>query len=224
MMPFGLANLAASPTATKVLPVLRRTAFAALCVVGVKVGLLIGGQGTATANPVLRAPPPVTASAASIVVTKDLDGDGWPDLARPVAHNVRGVDAYGSGAFGASRDGGRRAHRGVDLVAAAGEAVRSPISGTITRTGSAYGGQTNLQFVEITNPETRYKARVLYVNPGVATGSKVAAGDQIGTAQSLAARYAGITNHVHVEVKGRHGDLVNPGLVLPGLPGGGGRA
>jgi murein DD-endopeptidase MepM/ murein hydrolase activator NlpD len=223
-MPFGLADVAAFLAATKALPVLRRTAFAALCVGGVKLGLLIGGQGTATANPVLRAPPPATTTAALIAVTQDLDGDGWPDLARPVAHAVRGIDAYGSGAFGASRDGGRRVHRGVDLVAATGEAVRSPISGMITRTGAAYGGQTSLWFVEITNPETRYRARVLYVNPSVTSGRKVAAGDQIGTAQSLAARYAGITNHVHVEVTGRRGEVIDPGLLLPGLLAGGGRA
>lgn len=149
----------------------------------------------------------------------DLDGDGRLDLARPVANPVRGVDAYGSGAFGAPRDGGRRTHHGVDLMATSGEAVRAPIAGVITRIGPAYADQSKLQFVEIANPTTHYVARVLYVGPLVTRGASVAAGDLIGTAQSLAGRYPqGITNHVHVELTGRRGARLDPLAVLPTLP------
>nr|WP_272886636.1 peptidoglycan DD-metalloendopeptidase family protein [Phenylobacterium aquaticum] len=166
----------------------------------------------------------VPAAAVRIVAGRseiagiDLDGDGQPDIARPVANPVRGVDVYGSGAFGAARDGGRRTHHGVDLVAVAGEAVRAPIAGVITRIGPAYAGQDKLQFVEIANPTTHYVARVLYVGPLVRKGVTVAAGDFIGTAQSLAERYPkGIINHVHVELTGRLGDRLDPLVVLPPL-------
>lgn len=186
---------------------------------GGALGFLLGCQASPTGGraPQLALPNAAGASRAE-VVGLDLDGDGQPDLARPVANPVRGVDVYGSGAFGAPRDGGRRTHHGVDLVAVAGEAVRAPIAGVITRIGPAYAGQDRLQFVEIANPTTHYVARVLYVGPLVRPGVMVAAGDFIGTAQSLAERYPrGITNHVHVELTGRLGNRLDPLVVLPPL-------
>ncbi len=149
----------------------------------------------------------------------DLDGDGRLDVALPADRGVRGVDAYGSGAFGAARDGGRRAHHGVDLVAAPGEAIRAPIAGVVTRIGAAYGGSDSLRYVEIVNPVTRYTARVLYLRPLVRPGALIEAGDMIGQAQDLGVRYpAGMTNHVHVEFTGRRGARLDPLVVLPALP------
>ncbi len=196
-----------------------RLGLLAILVAGGGLGFLLGCQAGPTVG---RALPPASAKGAVVsrlaAVSLDLDGDGQPDIARPVANPVRGIDVYGSGAFGAPRDGGRRTHHGVDLVAVAGEGVRAPITGVITRIGPAYAGQDTLQFVEIANPTTHYVARVLYVGPLVRQGVTVAAGDFIGTAQSLAERYPkGITNHVHVEFTGRLGDRLDPLVVLPPL-------
>jgi len=136
-------------------------------------------------------------------------------LSRPVEHIVRGIDAYGSGDFGASRDAGRRVHRGVDLVAEPGEVVRAPISGAVERIGVAYKGERELQFVEITDLSAGNKARVFYVSPSIMVGSKVKSGDILGTAQDLTKRYPnGMTNHVHLEFQMRDGTRINPLPVL----------
>ena len=192
-----------------------RLGLASAITAGLASGFLLGQEARAVPPP---APAVVVEATSAALISKgvDLDGDGRLDLARPVENTVRGVDAYGSGAFGASRDGGSRAHRGVDFVALPGEPVRAPIGGVVTRIGQAYASQNGLKYVEIANLATRYTARVLYVGPAVQLGWVVAAGDTIGYAQSLAELYpAGMTNHIHVELIGRRGGRLDPLVVLP---------
>lgn len=198
----------------------RQVLLGGLIVTGVAVGFLLGGRTTppahaANAQPIVASVGKTADARATVGI--DLDGDGRLDLARPVDHPLRGVDAYGSGAYGAVRDGGRRRHQGVDLMATAGEPVRAPIAGVVTRIGAAYAGQDRLRFVEIANAQTRYTARVLYVAATVAPGLHVDAGEVIGSAQDLTVRYSPrITNHVHVElVSSRMGHL-DPTMLLPG--------
>ncbi|MBB3891476.1 murein DD-endopeptidase MepM/ murein hydrolase activator NlpD [Phenylobacterium haematophilum] len=200
---------------------LRRATPWAIIVVGLALGLAIGRNAGAVTTPsrstfpVVAALPPMSATGGL-----DLDADGRLDVAAPVDSNLRGTDAFGSGAFGAARDGGRRQHRGVDLVAAPGTPVRAPISGRVTRVGAAYSDSAALTYVEIANPATRYVARVLYVGSQVTPGTTVAAGDLIGRAQDLAVRYgAGMTNHVHLELTGRSGGRLNPLVILPSMTG-----
>lgn len=130
----------------------------------------------------------------------DVDGDGQPDFINPTNAAPRTWDDFGSGAYGASRDGGVRHHAGVDYVAEAGQSVKAPISGYVTRIGYAYDDDLSFRYVEITNPALRYQARVLYVSPDVAVGDTVRLGQAIGEAQTLQGRYPGITDHVHLEV------------------------
>ena len=130
----------------------------------------------------------------------DVDGDGQPDFANPTGLPVRGCDAYGCGSFGARRDAGERDHEGVDFDAVAGQPVHAPVSGFVTKIGMAYPDDAVLKFVEITNPALRYVTRVFYVDPTVVEGQAVRLGEAIGEAHSLARRYPGITNHVHLEV------------------------
>lgn len=131
----------------------------------------------------------------------DVDGDGSPDFANPTGKSPRTFDAYGSGAFGASRDGGVRHHEGVDYAAQAGQTVSAPMSGYVTKIGYAYASDPDLKFVEITNPALGYEARVFYIDPQVKVGDAVALGAPIGKARTLQDKYpGGMTDHVHLEV------------------------
>lgn len=131
---------------------------------------------------------------------RDVDGDGAADFANPTGLAPRAHDDFGSGAYGASRDGGRRRHAGVDYVAEAGQTVVAPISGYVSRIGYTYGDTDRYRYVEITNPALGYEARVFYVSPDVEVGQAVRVGAPIGHAASLQTRYAGITDHVHLEI------------------------
>jgi murein DD-endopeptidase MepM/ murein hydrolase activator NlpD len=145
----------------------------------------------------------------------DIDGDGGADFVNPTGKSPRDHDAYGYGAFGASRDGGVRDHEGVDYTAAAGQPVVAPISGLVTRIGYAYSDAPELKFVEITNPALGYVARVFYVDPLVAVGDMVRLGHVVGRAHSLQARYpGGMTDHVHMELMGPKGNRFDSGTVL----------
>lgn len=130
----------------------------------------------------------------------DLDGDGAPDFANPTGEAPRGHDAFGDGYFHARRDGGARAHEGVDYDSRAGQTVVAPISGYVSKIGYAYPGDARFKYVEIDNPALHLEARVFYVDPAVEVGDSVALGRPIGTAHSLQARYGGITDHIHLEL------------------------
>lgn len=143
----------------------------------------------------------------------DIDGDGAGDFANPTGSAPRGHDDFGDGFFGARRDGGSRAHEGVDYIAAAGQAVHAPMSGYVTKIGYAYAGDTDLKFVEITNPALGYAARAFYVSPDVELGASVRLGQPIGTVESLQGHYPGITDHVHLEILDR-GERVNAAALI----------
>ncbi|MCE2510472.1 MAG: M23 family metallopeptidase [Alphaproteobacteria bacterium] len=125
-----------------------------------------------------------------------------PRLASPVPNPaIRGRDAKGEGHFGASRDGGRRTHLGIDLIAAPGTPVLSAIGGTVSRLGWAYGGDPHYRYVEVTAP-TGLVIRHFYVAPLVKADEAVEAGRTLlGTVQDLTRRYPGITNHLHLEAR-----------------------
>lgn len=132
---------------------------------------------------------------------QDVDGDGQPDFVNPTGQAPRTHDAYGSGAYGASRDGGVRAHEGVDYAATAGQTVVAPISGFVTKIGHAYSSDASLQYVEISNPALGYEARVFYIEPDVKLGQAVRLGSAIGSARGLQDKYpGGMTDHVHLEL------------------------
>jgi biotin carboxyl carrier protein len=166
----------------------------------------------AAAVPVLIPTPP--APARVVWEGADIDGDGAPDFANPTGLTPRVHDGYGSGAFGASRDGGSREHAGIDYEAVAGAEVQAPMSGFVTKIGQAYGDDSRLRYVEITNPALKHTARVLYVNPHVEVGQAVALGDAIGRVETLQGRYPGITDHVHLEIAALGGGKRDPGELI----------
>lgn len=112
--------------------------------------------------------------------------------------NIRPQDKWGSGAFGTSR--GDHTHRGVDYMVAANAPVPSPVAGEVTKIGYPYGDDLSFKYVQITT-EDDYNYRLLYVKPSVEIGRLVKIGDTVGNAQTLQGRYAGIIDHVHLEVK-----------------------
>lgn len=146
---------------------------------------------------------------------KDIDGDGAEDFINPTGGGMRGFDAYGYGHFGASRDGGTRDHKGVDYRATAGQPVKAPISGYVTKIGTAYSSSPEYKYVEIRNPALRYEARVFYVDPDVRVGQSIHLGDVIGTVRSLKLKYGdAMTDHVHLELSGPNGVKFDASEVL----------
>lgn len=145
----------------------------------------------------------------------DIDGDGQADFANPTGQDTRKADAYGHGEFGARRDGGARRHEGVDFVADAGQPVVAPISGYISKIGFAYADDSNLKFIEISNPALRYAARVFYVDPQVEVGQAVRVGQPIGSHHSLERKYpGGMTDHVHLEIIDTRGARIDATRVI----------
>ena len=135
-------------------------------------------------------------------------------LFQPLIHGVREADDFGMGHFGAPR--GRRIHKGIDYLAAAGERVMCPCDGVIRRIGQCYGNTPEYKLVEI-NAGPAW-VRVLYVDPDVFVGDEVLAGDTLGYAQDIAARYGeGMDNHVHLDVQLTNSILVGNGR-LPDEP------
>jgi hypothetical protein len=110
-------------------------------------------------------------------------------------------DKFGSGQYGVSRDGGKRAHAGLDIVVPSGEIVFSPITGNVIRQAFPYKEDKNFVGVVIEgiNEWAGYEVKLFYVE-GLFSG-KVYQGDPVGLSQDLNKRYPKITNHVHVEVR-----------------------
>jgi hypothetical protein len=132
-----------------------------------------------------------------------------------IAHEIiriqksRQHDRWGTGKFGASRDHGHRAHRGLDIVTIPGEIIASPIAGIIVRETYPYKNDNTLVGVLIkgTGEWSGFELKIFYVT-GLFCGNAVP-GQQIGLAQNLQQKYPGITNHVHVEAK-KNGLQIDP--------------
>ena len=122
---------------------------------------------------------------------------------------TRGTDKYGSGVFGADRDGGSRQHLGRDYIALPGDPGISPIKGKVTHIGKAYP-DSDLDSIRIAG--CGIEVRILYIKPSVAVGQTVEMGETIGDVQDVSSRYPGITGHVHVEVW----KPIDPMLVIKG--------
>ena len=130
---------------------------------------------------------------------------------------VRGEDAYGSGAYGASR--GDREHQGVDCLNEVIEEVLAPVTGKVTKIGFPYAqehpepyhitgekgkflAKKAFRYVEFQRTKDKKYCRVMYVNPSVKVGDAVVEGETgIGTFQDLQTAYGEkMPRHIHVEV------------------------
>lgn len=135
-------------------------------------------------------------------------------FASPTARNImRGVDNWGSGAFGASR--GSRKHEGIDYVAAPGETIYSPITGVIER--PAYPYEDDLTYTGAVISNAKHEVKIFYIALTVPVGTFVKAGDIIAKAQNIAEKYGSdMMNHIHLEIREKKsGKILNPKKILP---------
>ena len=133
-------------------------------------------------------------------ITKD-GATGFRPILNPMIE--RETDGYGSGAYGASRDGGTRSHAGTDFVSTHGQQVYAPFAGVVARIYQVYTTDTRYKGIDIKGDNGWY-CRLFYVDAVLPVGTIVQPGTLIATAKSLQAKYPGITDHVHLEI--RRGD------------------
>ena len=118
--------------------------------------------------------------------------DPWGLWTYPTTGPIRGTDAWGSGAYGASRDGGNRSHAGVDYSGAANTNVVAPMGGTleVINGGVRITGRVDGEV---------YSTRILHINV-TATPGRIEEGAVLGTVEDITTQYPGITTHAHVEL------------------------
>ncbi len=130
----------------------------------------------------------------------------------PTGRGVRGRDDWGSGAFGASR--GDRTHQGADFICTPGQAVVAPCKCYIVREARPY---MNKPYSGVLLVDGALSIKLFYLLPFkdlIGTGAEQ--GQTIGLAQDISdPDYAGMTPHIHMEIKGANGWTLDPeGLVL----------
>lgn len=134
-------------------------------------------------------------------------------LVNPTGQPIRGVDDYGSGAFGADRDNGSRKHLGLDIMASARQWIVSPIYGMVTRECHPYGdgkpGDCGI-VIAGSGEHSELLVKLFYLDPfpGVIM-RMVKPREIVGWATGLQLRYPGITDHVHLEVW-KEGQRIDP--------------
>ena len=131
---------------------------------------------------------------------------------------IRGPDRWGSGEYGASRDRGRRRHRGVDLVCEAGDVILSPVSGTVTKIGYPYdpnGPKGHKRYVQVTDDDGLHH-RFFYTDALADVGLQIETGQPLAKAQGLQDIYPGITDHIHYEIKRPDGSFIDPTPMVMG--------
>ncbi len=135
----------------------------------------------------------------------------WPATPPVPNPQVRDRDSYGQGYFGASRDDGGCDHLGVDIVAASGTPVTSPVDGKYVGSFDPYRG--------VEGKQGRYTGLQLETSDGNRVGLSyvgrdsalqpqqaiVAGQTPLGTVQELGPTYPGITNHVHIGISRQEG-------------------
>lgn len=120
------------------------------------------------------------------------------------------MDSSGSGKFGSSRGGGTRAHAGVDYLVVPGETIYSPVDAVVVRSAKPYANDPNYSGLVLQNSDFEFKLFYMKGTPGI-IGKTVRAGDPIGTAQDISAKYGGsMQPHIHLEMRGVSGQLLNP--------------
>ena len=127
-------------------------------------------------------------------------------------------DNWGDGHYLASR-GINRKHKGQDFACYPFSEIKAYYGGMVTKIGFPYDededqdGRPDFTYVEIEDPRGN-KAQYYYVEPSVKVGDMVQQGQTIGYTQELGGKYNLITEHLHLQVKDKHGVYFDPNTYL----------
>ncbi|KAJ7360366.1 Peptidase M23 [Desmophyllum pertusum] len=99
------------------------------------------------------------------------------------SNRIRGRDAYGSGAWGASR--GSRTHKGIDILCTVRSSVYTPFPAKVLRRSNPYLNNNAAYntgiYLEGTGSWSGYKVKMWYVTKQVSNGKQLSAGSYIGS-------------------------------------------
>lgn len=115
----------------------------------------------------------------------------------------RGRDAWGNGAYGARRDGGRRQHKGLDIVCQDNSVVYAPFDVTLNGRVIVYTDPKKAVIndgINLSGAGLDFK--LFYVRPDSYRGM-VKKGQRLGVMLPMQAVYPGITSHIHVQMADR---------------------
>lgn len=135
----------------------------------------------------------------------------WGNIVEP---QILRTDSVGEGFFGASR--GNRTHEGIDLLVNPGQAVHSPIPGTLARYATPYSTDSRFSGVLIEGKDEfeGYAVKIFYISPTVKPGTTLSENTVVGRAQAISMKYGSNTlDHVHVEIR-KDGQLIDPATLL----------
>ncbi|XP_026136428.1 leukocyte cell-derived chemotaxin-2-like [Carassius auratus] len=114
-------------------------------------------------------------------------------------NRIRGCDGkYGCGYYGASRDGGKRKHQGVDIVCADGATVYAPFNVKLNGKAAPYKKNNAINDgINLSGEGLCFK--LFYVKPIKYSGT-LRKGQKIGTMLPMQKVYPGITSHLHFQM------------------------
>ena len=109
-----------------------------------------------------------------------------------------------------------RRHDGADYRSRPGQPVVSPSDGHVQRVSAPYKDDARYSGLLIRGSDGN-AVNLWYVAPDAGVvGTDVAAGDRVGVAQDLRAKYgAAMTNHVHVRITNPGGGAIDPATLIP---------
>ncbi|XP_064422922.1 leukocyte cell-derived chemotaxin-2-like [Latimeria chalumnae] len=123
----------------------------------------------------------------------------WGPLCKGTSSNeIRSCDTYGCGYYGASRNGVKGAHKGVDVKCSDGSVVNAPFDGNIKRKSVPYK-KNNAINNGILVEGGGFCVKIWYIKPDRTIG-EVKKGQQLGVLLPMQKVYPGITSHVHIEM------------------------